>query len=158
MDERDIWFQRLRMMFIPPVSLAALFLCTGPGPAQMVPRYCGHQNSLPENTTLESIKENIEQAVLQQNMELEKTREQSRAFNCTAVAGNGIPTPVDTICKMLLRTISKMDENLGAALVIGMITRSILFFNNGFIAKDYESTVSEVTKASLKLLSIEQLV
>jgi AcrR family transcriptional regulator len=53
---------------------------------------------------------------------------------------------------------AKMDENLGAALVIGMITRSILFFNNGFIAKDYESIVSEVTKASLKVLSVEQLI
>jgi AcrR family transcriptional regulator len=53
---------------------------------------------------------------------------------------------------------TKMDENLGAALVIGMITRSILFFNNGFIAKDYESIVSEVRKATLKVLSIEQLV
>lgn len=51
---------------------------------------------------------------------------------------------------------AKVDENLAAALVIGMITRSILFFNNGFIAKDYESIVSEVTKATLKVLSIEQ--
>ena len=53
---------------------------------------------------------------------------------------------------------TKIDENLGAALVIGMITRSILFFNNGFIAKDYESIVSEVTKAALNVLSIEQLI
>ena len=51
---------------------------------------------------------------------------------------------------------AKMDENLAAALVIGMITRSILFFNNGFIAKDHESMVSEVTKAALKVLSRER--
>ncbi|MGB7291587.1 MAG: TetR/AcrR family transcriptional regulator [Thermodesulfobacteriota bacterium] len=51
---------------------------------------------------------------------------------------------------------TKMDENLGAALVIGMITRSILFFNNGFIVKEYESMVSEVTKAALKVLSKER--
>ncbi|HEX9667094.1 MAG TPA: hypothetical protein VGA95_11140, partial [Thermodesulfobacteriota bacterium] len=51
---------------------------------------------------------------------------------------------------------TKMDENLGAALVIGMITRSILFFNSGFIANDYENIVSEVTKAALKVLSKEQ--
>jgi AcrR family transcriptional regulator len=50
---------------------------------------------------------------------------------------------------------AKTDENLAAALVIGMITRSILFFNNGFIAKEYESIVSEVTKAALKVLSRE---
>jgi len=54
------------------------------------------------------------------------------------------------------RDFMKMDENLGAALVIGMITRSILFFNNGFIGKDYESIISEVTKAALKVLSVEQ--
>jgi len=50
---------------------------------------------------------------------------------------------------------TKMDENLGAALLIGMITRSILFFNNGFIAKEYEKIVSDVTKAALKVLSKE---
>jgi AcrR family transcriptional regulator len=48
---------------------------------------------------------------------------------------------------------TKMHENLGAALVIGMITRSILFFNNGLIGKNYENIVSEVTKATLKVLS-----
>ena len=53
---------------------------------------------------------------------------------------------------------SKMDENLGAALVIGMITRSILFFNNGFIVKDYESIVPEVTKAALKVLSKQRAI
>ena len=51
-----------------------------------------------------------------------------------------------------------MDENLGAALVIGMITRSILFFNNGFIVKDYESIVPEVTKAALKVLSKQRAI
>jgi AcrR family transcriptional regulator len=50
---------------------------------------------------------------------------------------------------------AKTDENLAAALVIGMITRSILFFNNGFIANDFESIVSEVTNAALKVLSKE---
>jgi AcrR family transcriptional regulator len=47
---------------------------------------------------------------------------------------------------------TKMDENLGAALVIGMITRSILFFKIGIIAKNDENIVSEVTKAALKVL------
>lgn len=69
--------------------------------------------------------------------------------------------PKDVFVNAIKKGIAKgdfteMDENLGAALVIGMITRSILFFNNGFIAKDYESIVSEVTKASLKVLSVEQ--
>lgn len=50
---------------------------------------------------------------------------------------------------------TKMDENLAAALVIGMITRSILFFNNGLIGKNYENMVSEVAEAALKLLSQE---
>lgn len=47
---------------------------------------------------------------------------------------------------------ARMDENLGAALVIGMITRSILFFNNGFITIDYAGMVAQVTKAALKVL------
>ena len=71
--------------------------------------------------------------------------------------------PKDVFVNAIKKGIAKgdfteMDENLGAALVIGMITRSILFFNNGFIAKDYESIVSEVIKASLKVLSIDELV
>ena len=53
---------------------------------------------------------------------------------------------------------TKMDENLAAALLIGMITRSILFFNNGFIVKDYESIVPEVTKAALKVLSKQRAI
>ena len=68
--------------------------------------------------------------------------------------------PKDVFVDVIKKGIAKgdfrqMDENLGAALVIGMITRSILFFNNGFIAKDLESIVSEVTKAALKVISRE---
>lgn len=64
---------------------------------------------------------------------------------------------VNTIKKGIIKgDFAKMDENLAAALVIGMITRSILFFNNGFIAKDYDQIVSEVTNAALKVLAREQ--
>jgi AcrR family transcriptional regulator len=63
---------------------------------------------------------------------------------------------VNSIKKGIIKgDFAKIDENLAAALVIGMITRSILFFDNGFIAKDYENIVSEVTKAALKVLSRE---
>lgn len=46
----------------------------------------------------------------------------------------------------------EVDENLGAALVIGMITRTILFFNNGFINLDYNKVVSEVINSAFKVL------
>jgi AcrR family transcriptional regulator len=74
-----------------------------------------------------------------------------------------VSKPKDVFVDAIRRGIAKgdfteMDENLGAALVIGMITRSILFFKNGFIAKDYETLVSEVTKAALKILSKERII
>ncbi len=60
---------------------------------------------------------------------------------------------VDTIKKGIAKgDFVNIDENLGAAMVIGMITRSILFFNNGFITGDYTSLVEQVTKAALKVL------
>ena len=66
---------------------------------------------------------------------------------------------VDAIRRGIVRgDFTEIDENLGAALVVGMITRSILFFNNGFIANDYETIVYEVTKAALKVLSKEPLI
>ncbi|HSE83455.1 MAG TPA: TetR/AcrR family transcriptional regulator [Thermodesulfobacteriota bacterium] len=46
----------------------------------------------------------------------------------------------------------EMDENLGAALVIGMVTRTILFFNNGLIGSDYNKVISDVSDAALKVL------
>lgn len=47
----------------------------------------------------------------------------------------------------------KIDKNLGAALIIGMINRVILSYNNGFIDMDYNKIVSDTNKAALKLLS-----
>jgi AcrR family transcriptional regulator len=49
-----------------------------------------------------------------------------------------------------------MDANLGAALVIGMIIRAILFLNNGFIHIPYEKLIYEVTNAALKVLEREK--
>jgi hypothetical protein len=45
-----------------------------------------------------------------------------------------------------------MDENLGAALVIGMVTRTILFFNNGFIGTEYSKLVTEVVNSVIRVL------
>lgn len=65
--------------------------------------------------------------------------------------------PKDVFVETIKKGITKgdfvrMDENLGAALVIGMLTRSILFFNNGFITGDYAAMVEQVRKAALKVL------
>jgi AcrR family transcriptional regulator len=46
----------------------------------------------------------------------------------------------------------KIDENIGAALITGMITRAILFLDIGVIKKDYNQVVSEVIEASLRVL------
>lgn len=46
----------------------------------------------------------------------------------------------------------KLDENLGAALVIGMITRAILFLNNGLIHADYDGVVAEVVGSAIRVL------
>jgi hypothetical protein len=48
--------------------------------------------------------------------------------------------------------LRQIDENVGAALIIGMITRVILFFDSGFIAQSYEHVISEVVEASFKVL------
>jgi AcrR family transcriptional regulator len=48
----------------------------------------------------------------------------------------------------------KLDENLGAALVIGMINRTILFFNNGFIHSDYNEMVAEVASSAFRVLGV----
>lgn len=46
----------------------------------------------------------------------------------------------------------QIDENTGVALIIGMITRVILFFDNRLIGQSYGHVVSEVVKASFKVL------
>lgn len=51
------------------------------------------------------------------------------------------------------RDFRKIDENLGAALVIGMITRTIFFFNNGLIDSDYDKAVAEVINSAIKVLA-----
>ena len=48
----------------------------------------------------------------------------------------------------------KIDENLGAALVIGMMTRTILFFNNGFINTGYSKLVAEVVNSAIRVLGM----
>ncbi|MER3446676.1 MAG: hypothetical protein C4291_07430 [Candidatus Dadabacteria bacterium] len=45
-----------------------------------------------------------------------------------------------------------MNEELGAALIIGMITRVILFLNTGLIIQGYKQTISEVIDASFRVL------
>lgn len=65
--------------------------------------------------------------------------------------------PKDIFVEVIREGISKgelrqMDENVGAALIIGMITRAILFFDSGFIAQSYEHVISEVVEASFKVL------
>ena len=50
------------------------------------------------------------------------------------------------------RIFRKIDNNLGAALIIGMINRTILSYNNGLIELDYNKITSETYKAALKIL------
>ncbi len=45
-----------------------------------------------------------------------------------------------------------MDENLGAALVIGMVTRVILFHTSGMLDTPYARLIEETTDSSLKVL------
>lgn len=45
-----------------------------------------------------------------------------------------------------------IEQNLSAAIVIGMITRAILFFNNGLIDLDYDKVVSEVVNSVFNVL------
>ncbi len=68
------------------------------------------------------------------------------------------PKPKDAFIKAIRLGIEKgdfreIDENLGAALVIGMITRAILFFNNGFIDWGYDRVVAEVANSAIRVLS-----
>jgi AcrR family transcriptional regulator len=68
------------------------------------------------------------------------------------------PKPKDTFIEAIRLGIEKgdfreIDENLGAALVIGMIIRTILFFDNGFIYWDYDKVISEVTNSAIKVLA-----
>lgn len=68
------------------------------------------------------------------------------------------PKPKDTFIKAICLGIEKgdfreIDESLGAALVIGMITRTILFFNNGFIGWNYDRVVAEVANSAIRVLA-----
>ncbi|MBI2487469.1 MAG: TetR/AcrR family transcriptional regulator [Deltaproteobacteria bacterium] len=66
---------------------------------------------------------------------------------------------VEAICLGIEKgDFRKLDENLGAALVIGMITRTILFFNNGFINLDYYQAAEEVVYSAIKLLGAQSLI
>ncbi|HXG31144.1 MAG TPA: TetR/AcrR family transcriptional regulator [Thermodesulfobacteriota bacterium] len=67
------------------------------------------------------------------------------------------PKPKDIFVEVIRLGIEKgdfrkIDENLGAAMVIGMITRTILFFNSGFIGLDYGRTIAEVTNSAIRVL------
>jgi AcrR family transcriptional regulator len=68
------------------------------------------------------------------------------------------PKPKDIFTKAINLGIEKgdfreIDENLGTALVIGMITRTILFLNNGFIDLDYDKVVAQVANSAIKVLA-----
>ena len=52
------------------------------------------------------------------------------------------------------RVFRKMDNNLGAALIIGMINRAILSYNRGLVEVDYKKITSETKKAAVKVLEI----
>ncbi len=65
--------------------------------------------------------------------------------------------PKDIFVEVIREGIRKgefrnMDVELGAALIIGMITRVILFLNTGLIIQDYKQTISEVIEASFNVL------
>ncbi|NIP37610.1 MAG: TetR/AcrR family transcriptional regulator [Candidatus Dadabacteria bacterium] len=51
------------------------------------------------------------------------------------------------------RRFARLDKNLGAALIVGMINRVILSYNNGFIDMNYNKIVSDTNKAAIKLLT-----
>ena len=68
-----------------------------------------------------------------------------------------IPKPKDIFVETIHLGMEKgdfrnMDENLGAALVIGMVTRTVLFFNNGFIGTEYSKLVTEVVNSVIRVL------
>jgi AcrR family transcriptional regulator len=46
-----------------------------------------------------------------------------------------------------------IDEELGAALIIGMATRAIMFIEEGLCGDDFEGAVSEVVESSLRILA-----
>jgi AcrR family transcriptional regulator len=65
--------------------------------------------------------------------------------------------PKDIFVEVIQEGISKgefrqIDENVGAALIIGMITRVILFFDSRLIDEKYEHVISAVVEASFKVL------
>lgn len=51
------------------------------------------------------------------------------------------------------RRFTKIDKYLGAALIIGMINRAVLSYNNGFIDMEYSKIITDTNKAAIKLLS-----
>lgn len=69
------------------------------------------------------------------------------------------PTPkpkdifVDTIEEGIDKGIlRKMDPNLAASYIIGMITRSIMFYKNGILNCSYEELIKETQNCSKRLL------
>lgn len=48
-----------------------------------------------------------------------------------------------------------MDENMGAALVIGMVTRVILFHTSGMLDTPYAGLIEETTASSLRVLGFQ---
>jgi AcrR family transcriptional regulator len=65
--------------------------------------------------------------------------------------------PKDIFVRVILSGIKKgdfrnIDENLGAALVIGMVTRTIFFLNNGLIGLGYDEIVKEVVNSAIRVL------
>ena len=53
------------------------------------------------------------------------------------------------------RVFRGMDVNLGAAFVIGMITRAILFHTSGMLDTPYPGLIEETTDASLRVLGCD---
>lgn len=51
------------------------------------------------------------------------------------------------------KVFRKMDSNLGAALIIGMINRAILSHNSGLIELNYKKVTSETKKAAVTILA-----
>ena len=68
------------------------------------------------------------------------------------------PKPKDVFSQVIREGIQsgyfrKMDENLAAALVIGMMTRVILFYERGLITMGYTELISEVVEAAFRVLN-----
>ncbi|MBI4641194.1 MAG: TetR/AcrR family transcriptional regulator [Candidatus Tectomicrobia bacterium] len=65
--------------------------------------------------------------------------------------------PRDIFCQIILQGIASSDfrrceENLAAAMIIGMAMRANFFWSHGFIKLDYDQLISEVARAALAIL------